>query len=228
MPITALPTSPSRSSPATFSSLADAFLAALPTFQTEANALEANVNAKEATVVADEILCTAAAATALAAANYKGEWSVQSGAAAVPYAVSHLGKFWQLASNLANVAAKTPGTDPEWLEIGQDVSCKNSHEQIQYPLPTSGYMLKAAVDGSPATATNTDSDVADAVSKKHAQNTDTGTTATSFKINSGGSEADLQTTGLTGDRDYTLPDVDTMLAGAAIMTQNTYEIIAYA
>ncbi|OQC08567.1 MAG: hypothetical protein BWX75_01417 [Candidatus Cloacimonetes bacterium ADurb.Bin088] len=89
-------------------------------------------------------------------------------------------------------------------------------------------MLKAAADGSPATGTNTDSDVADAVSKKHAQNTDTGTTATSFKINTGGNEADLQTTGLSGDRDYTFPDVDTMLAGAAVMTQNTYEIIAYA
>ena len=99
---------------------------------------------------------------------------------------------------------------------------------IQYPIPTAGYMLKAAADGSPATATNTDAEVASAVSLKHTQHTDTGTTATSFKINTGGNEADLQTTGLTGDRDYTFPDVDTMLAGAAVMTQNTFEIIAYA
>ena len=74
---------------------------------------------------------------------------------------------------------------------------------------------------------NTDAELADAAAKKHTQNSDTGTTAISFKINSGGSEADIQTTGLTGDRDYTLPDIDTMLAGAAQMAQNGFEIIAY-
>ena len=101
----------------------------------------------------------------------------------------------------------------------------NLYEQIQYPIPTSGYMLKAAADGSPATGTNTDTDVADAVTKKHTQNTDTGTTATSFKINTGGSEADLQTTGLTADRDYTFPDIDTKLAGSVLTAQNIVEII---
>ena len=105
---------------------------------------------------------------------------------------------------------------------------ENIVEHIQYPIPTTGYMLKAAADGSPAKATNTDTEVADAVTKKHAQNTDTGTTATSFKINTGGNEADLQTTGLTADRDYQLPDIDTMLAGSVLTAQNTFEIIAYA
>jgi len=104
---------------------------------------------------------------------------------------------------------------------------ENNTEVIQYPIPTSGYMLKAAADGSPAVGSNTDAEIADAVSKKHTQNTDTGTTATSFKINTGGSEADLQTTGLTADRDYTLPDIDTMLAGSVLLAQNTCEIIEY-
>jgi len=44
MTITALPTPPDRSNPSTFASLADAFLGALPTFVTEANALAAAVN----------------------------------------------------------------------------------------------------------------------------------------------------------------------------------------
>lgn len=44
--ITALPTPPSRTAPATFASLADAFLAALPTFGTEANAMAAAYNAE--------------------------------------------------------------------------------------------------------------------------------------------------------------------------------------
>ena len=89
-------------------------------------------------------------------------------------------------------------------------------------------MLKAAADGSPAAGTNTDTDVADAVTKKHTQNTDTGTAATSFKINTGGNEADVQTTGLTADRDYTLPDIDTKLAGSVLTSQNIVEIIEYA
>jgi hypothetical protein len=227
MAITPLPPAPSRAVPSTFSKLADAFLGALSTFVTEANALEVNVNAKE-TLVANYYNATLVAyAAAIAAANYKGEWSSLTGAATIPYCVSHLGRFWMLSSNLTNVAAKTPGTDAEWLPILADYSCENGSSLIQYPIPTSGYMLKAGADGSPATGTNTDSDVADAVSKKHTQNTDTGTTATNFKINTGGNEADLQTTGLTGDRDYTFPDVDTMLAGAVVMTQNTFEIIAY-
>ena len=234
MSITPLPSIPSRSDLATFSAKADTFLGALPTFATEANALEANVNAMEANVTAKDATAAAAAATAsaasalaLAAANYKGEWSAQSGAATIPYCVSHLGRFWQLSTNLANVAAKTPGADAEWLQIEKDYSAENSTEIIQYPIPTSGYMLKAAADGSPATATNTDTDVADAVTKKHTQNTDTGTTATSWKINSGGNEADLQTTGLTADRDYKFPDIDTMLVGAAATAQNNFEIIEY-
>jgi len=44
MTITALPTPPDRSNPSTFASLADAFLGALPTFATEANALAVAVN----------------------------------------------------------------------------------------------------------------------------------------------------------------------------------------
>ena len=121
MPITPLPEAPSRSTPATFSDLADAFLGALETFVTEANALAENVNTKEATVVADTVLTEAAAAVALAAANYVGPWSDQSGAATVPYAVSHLDQYWQLTENLADVTTKTPGTDPEWIVIGTNV-----------------------------------------------------------------------------------------------------------
>lgn len=219
MPITALPVAPSRISPETFADRADALLGALPAFVTEANTLEANINAKEITVNSLYALA--------AAAGYVGEWSAQSGAATIPYSVSHLGTLWYISANLANVKAKTPGTDPEWSKVLPDYSCQNTTEKIQYPIPTTGYMLKASSDGSPAQGTNTDTDVADAVSKKHTQHTDTGTTATSFKINTGGNEAELQTTGLTADRDYTFPDIDTMLAGAVVMAQNNFEIIEY-
>ena len=121
MSITALPEAPSRATPATFSALADAFLAALATFVTEANALETNVNAKEVLAVAAAATAEASEAVALAAANYVGPWADQVGAAAVPYAVSHLDQYWQLVSDLADVTAKTPGTDSEWIQIGWTV-----------------------------------------------------------------------------------------------------------
>ena len=52
MAITALPTPPTRSDPATFAARGDAFLAALPTFATEANALQLDVNTKQGEVAA--------------------------------------------------------------------------------------------------------------------------------------------------------------------------------
>ena len=66
MPITALPTPPSRNSPSTFADVGDAFLAALPTFGTEANTLETNVNAKEVSAAASA-LAAAGSATAAGA-----------------------------------------------------------------------------------------------------------------------------------------------------------------
>lgn len=62
MAITALPTPPSRQDPTNFNDRADAFLGALPTFATEANALQINVNTSEANAVAS-------AAAVLAATN---------------------------------------------------------------------------------------------------------------------------------------------------------------
>lgn len=57
------------------------------------------------------------AAIAIAAANFKGNWSALTGPLAVPAAVYHSGKFWLLLSALADVTAKEPGVDAEWLEI---------------------------------------------------------------------------------------------------------------
>ena len=138
----------------------------------------ASAAAVEAALQAD--IATSAKDIAMSASSYKGEWSAQTGAATVPYSVSHLGKFWQLSSNLANVAAKTPGTDAEWIEIWRDLrdyGCENLSEIIQYP---------------------------------------------SYLIN-----YNLLQTGLTADRNYTFPDVDTMLAGAVTEAENLNEIINY-
>ncbi len=107
MPISALPATPSRADPTTFSVKGDAFMAALPLFRTEANTLETNVNAKE-------VLINAASLAAQVDA-FKGEWDDLTGAAAVPYCVYHSGEYWALLSNLADVTAKEPGVDAEWV-----------------------------------------------------------------------------------------------------------------
>lgn len=49
--------------------------------------------------------------------------------------------------------------------------------------------------------------VADAVTKRHSQNTDTGTTQTTFIINSTGSQGIIDTSLLTGNRTFKLPDL---------------------
>lgn len=76
MPMTPLPTPPSRNDPTNFAARADAFLGALPTFQTEANALEVAVDADAVAAAASAVTAgnavtaaQAAAAGAAAAAN---------------------------------------------------------------------------------------------------------------------------------------------------------------
>ncbi len=129
MSITALPTPPSRSDPANFAARGDAFMSALPTFATEANALQADVNEKQ--VSASESAAAAAISlsetqiasqAALAAANFKGHWNTLSGTLNKPASVIHGGKFWILLNNLVNVATSEPGVSADWAESLQDGS----------------------------------------------------------------------------------------------------------
>ena len=73
MPMTPLPTPPSRNDPTNFATRADAFLGALPTFQTEANALE---------VAVDADAVAAAASAASAASSLTAAQAAAAGAAA--------------------------------------------------------------------------------------------------------------------------------------------------
>ena len=66
MPISALPTPPTRSDPATFAARGDAFMTALPTFVSEANALQITTNAQTA---ADAAASATSAAEAVVAKN---------------------------------------------------------------------------------------------------------------------------------------------------------------
>ena len=64
MAITPLPPAPDRATPATFANLGDALLSALPTFVTEANALQVDVNAQQVSATTQVTLATTQATNA--------------------------------------------------------------------------------------------------------------------------------------------------------------------
>lgn len=129
MTIPAFSTYPQRSAPSTFSADMDTFMSEMAAFIAAANSLASACNGNETQTSADVVTCAAhvascaasvvtSAASAVVAqsgSNYKGPWTSCTGAATMPYCVSHLGRFWYLSSNLADVTAKTPGTDSEWV-----------------------------------------------------------------------------------------------------------------
>jgi len=89
MPISALPTPPSRSdSPQDFSDRADALLGALPGFVTEANALQSDVNAKEASASSHATIATNKAAEAQGHATTASTKASEAAAAAVAAAAA--------------------------------------------------------------------------------------------------------------------------------------------
>lgn len=96
---------------------ADAFMGKLPGFGSGANALASWMESIGAAVETNATNAAAAAASALAAANFKGDWSGLTGALAVPAAVSHAGAAWLLLSDVADVTAHTPGVSGVWLRM---------------------------------------------------------------------------------------------------------------
>jgi hypothetical protein len=59
---------------------------------------------------------------AQAAANYVGKWSAQTGAALTGISVSHNGAFYALSEDLADITAKEPGVDTEWVQIVMELA----------------------------------------------------------------------------------------------------------
>lgn len=106
MSITALPTPPSRNDPANFAARGDAFLGALPTFATEANALALDLNTDAATA-------EASAVAAVGAANYRGDYLAGT-TYQVGQSVSNAGKVW--VAKTVNLGI-TPVSGSNWLEL---------------------------------------------------------------------------------------------------------------
>lgn len=98
---------PYRNSP-TFSDDAQNLFRQLPPLISQINALTTEYSENAAILAANT-------PSVLASANFKGLWSGLSGALNVPAMVYHLGAYWVLAANVANVASEVPGTSLSWL-----------------------------------------------------------------------------------------------------------------
>jgi hypothetical protein len=174
-PIPAGPAVPdSTAAEGTFDTSFEAFLDWQKTqLQPGVNALAENVyaNAGEAatsaaTAAAQAATATAAASAAASATNFKGNWSAQTGAAAVPYSVAHLGAVWLLLSNIADVTAKVPGTAPEWQRVGAPAWVRKtsayaavSGDRIKASTPGGAWSLTfppAPLDGDPVEVQDVD------------------------------------------------------------------------
>ena len=125
VPISALPTAPSRTQPqAVFSANTDAFLTALPPLVTQINAggaaIEASQSAastSETNAATSETNAATSASGSASSANYVGLWSSLSGALNIPASVFHSDKVWSLKYNIANVAASQPGVSSDWVAV---------------------------------------------------------------------------------------------------------------
>ena len=118
MPITPLPTPiPSRQQPeATFVTNADNFLGALPTFVTEANALETNVNAKESTASAAATTATTKAGEALASANAAAA-SETAAAGSASSAADDAASVLNMDKRYLGAKASAPSTDNQGMPL---------------------------------------------------------------------------------------------------------------
>jgi hypothetical protein len=142
--ITALPTPPSRADSTTFSSRADAFLGALPTFATEANALAEQVNE-------DSVIAANAAAVATGIiSNYQGVYS-----AVVTYSVGqtvlYSGSYW--ISNVNSNLGNTPVEGANWSNVYANKSYSNitlvdGYTEETYAVSTSGSTALNLTNGS--------------------------------------------------------------------------------
>lgn len=128
--IGSLPPAPVRGDPqADFSTKANAWVAALPDWTTDVNAAGDYIEGKAAESEASALAAATAETNAetaedgaVAAANYKGEWSSLTGALAIPATVSHTGVVWLLKASLADVTASQPSlVNADWIALTQPV-----------------------------------------------------------------------------------------------------------
>ncbi|NDC86786.1 MAG: hypothetical protein EB088_14395, partial [Betaproteobacteria bacterium] len=150
MPITALPTPPSRNDPTNFATRADAFLAALPTFATEASALQADVNSKQSLATNSASAAVAAQAAAAATANTT-QW-VSGTTYALGATVWSPITYSSYRRKIAGAGTTDPSVDTtNWIKISGTGNVEADG------VGTAGQVLISQGVGLPATFTNVQS-----------------------------------------------------------------------
>jgi hypothetical protein len=142
--ISALPTPPSRQDPTNFNDRADAFLGALPQFQSEANTLQTDVNANQ---LAANYSATLAAASELAAANTAGATLWTSGTYAVGVNKFSPSNFLTYRRKIAGASSVDPASDPSGWQLLTGLG--NTTLQAVYPVGS--IYINAGVTTNPAT-----------------------------------------------------------------------------
>ena len=163
MPITALPTPPSRADSANFASRADAFLAALPTFATEANALATEVNNNADSAAADAASAAVnAASSAVAAATADSAANVTKWISGTSYAEGVV--VWSPLSFLsyrrrsAGAGTTDPSLDPaNWGVLTLKANSVNAIASGSLP---NGAAVVVNADGTVSVASGYDTSVA--------------------------------------------------------------------
>lgn len=116
-----LPPAPVRGDRINFPTVADAFVAALPDFRDQTNAVATFVEARanEAETAQEEAAAAAGVAAAsadiaAAVAGFAGAWEDLTGPLSMPASVAHDDAFWILIQDVADVTAHEPGVSVAW------------------------------------------------------------------------------------------------------------------
>jgi len=99
-------------------------------FKDDAELAATNAGTSETNAASHKTDAETAKDLAQAAANFQGNWSDQTGAASKPLSVYHDSAFWALASALADVTAKEPGVDSEWVKISAEGTFQPAYNHI--------------------------------------------------------------------------------------------------
>ena len=121
---------PLRSNPSSFSEDMEWLLSNLAGWTVEVNETASEVELLAEQTNIDAISLAENTPSVLAIANFKGTWANLAGPLNIPATVYHLGMYWVLSSNVADVTTVAPSVSPIWLPTVQSNNLYNLNNGI--------------------------------------------------------------------------------------------------